>query len=70
MTVKVTSEGTAKVTAEVTAKATAKAVTEETSVVTVKAMAKARGSSPRFSKISNPLYDPQKCSDMFNLLVT
>ncbi len=27
-----------------------------------------RGSSPRFAKISNPLYDPKKCSDMFNLL--
>ncbi len=29
---------------------------------------KVRGSCPEFAKISNPLYDPQKCSDMFNLL--
>ncbi len=27
-----------------------------------------RGSGPKFAKISNPLFDPQKCSDMFNLL--
>jgi hypothetical protein len=24
-----------------------------------------RGSSPRFAKISNALFDPKKCSDMF-----
>jgi hypothetical protein len=28
----------------------------------------ARGSCPEFINISNPLYDPKKCSDMFNLL--
>ncbi len=27
-----------------------------------------RGSSPRFAKISNALFDPKKCSDMFNSL--
>ncbi len=26
------------------------------------------GSSPRFAKISNALFDPKKCSDMFNSL--
>ena len=29
---------------------------------------KNRGSSPRFAKISNALFDLKKCSDMFNLL--
>ena len=27
-----------------------------------------RGSSPRFAKISNAMFDPKKCSDMFNSL--
>ena len=27
-----------------------------------------RGSSPRFAKIANALFDPKKCSDMFNSL--
>jgi hypothetical protein len=27
-----------------------------------------RGSCPKFAKISNPLFDPKKCSDMFNFL--
>jgi hypothetical protein len=26
------------------------------------------GSCPKFAEISNPLFDPKKCSDMFNLL--
>ena len=27
-----------------------------------------RGWPPRFAKISNALFDPEKCSDMLNLL--
>ncbi len=29
---------------------------------------RSRGSSPRFAKISNAMFDPKKCSDMFNSL--
>jgi hypothetical protein len=28
-----------------------------------------RGSCSRFAKISNPLFDPKKCLDMFNSLI-